>query len=177
MGESWGREGRRGSRLASHLLRPSCTQAILIAITAEFIPLLTYRINTNTDILCDNPNTTWPSCDISSEYSGYAGYLNSTSVQYFNVSEMFDDIRQAHPNELVPNVASVSSLNAYQGEEELSFLYLPFINLTCLEQMSVLASGTPFNASYGDFTRDFFNMNPNVTETVPNCIRKDIFCG
>ena len=157
----------------SHLLHPSCTQAILIAITAEFIPLLTYRINTNTDALCAGPNTTWPSCDISSEYSGYAGYLNSTSVQYFRVSDMFDDIRQAHQGELVPNVASVSSLNAYQGEEERMFLYLPFINLTCLEQMSA------FNLSYNDFTRDFLNANENqnVTRNVPNCIRNDIFCG
>ena len=150
-------------------LRPSCLhQAILIAITAEFIPLLTYRINTNTDALCSN--ATWPSCSISSEYSGYAGYLNSTSVQYFNVRDMFDDIRQAH-SETVPNVASVSSLNAYRGEEELDYLYLPFINLTCLEERSNVS------LSYEMFTRDFFSSNPNVTETVPSCIRDDVFCG
>ena len=152
-------------------LLPSCLhQAILIAITAEFIPLLTYRINTNTDALCSN--ATWPSCGISSEYSGYAGYLNSTSVQYFNVRDMFDDIRQAQPSgELVPNVASVSSLNAYRGEEELDYLYLPFINLTCLDLE------TNISLSYEMFTRDFFSNHPNVTEAVPSCIRDDVFCG
>lgn len=160
---------------SDHHVPPPLPQAILIGFTAEFIPLLTYRINTNTDALCTN--ATWPSCGITSEYSGYGGYLNTTSVQYFNVREMFDDIRQAQEGELVPNVASVSSLPAYFGDRELDYLYLPFVNLSCLQRESFLATGVPFNATYEMLTRDFFNENMNVTLTVPNCIREDIFCG
>ena len=89
---------------------------------------------------------------------------------------MFDDIRQAQPSgELVPNVASVSSLNAYRGEEELDYLYLPFINLTCLEERFVMETNA--SLSYEMFTREFFANNGSITSTVPLCIRDDVFCG
>ena len=142
----------------------------MIAITAEFIPLLTYRINTNTEALCSN--STWPSCSITSEYSGYGGYLNNTGVQYFNVKEMFDDIKLAQPGELVPNVASVSSLPAYFGETELGYLYLPFVNLTCLNYDRGFN-----NLTYENFTREFFQTRTDVAMAVANCTRDDIFCG
>ena len=93
---------------------------------------------------------------------------------------MFEDVRRARPEETVPNVASVSSLPAYNGETEESFLYLPFVDLECVNaRVWNDTSGTVAgNLTYEDFTSAFFDTYPEVSSlSIPPCIKNDTFCG
>ena len=60
-----------------------------------------------------------------------------------------------------------------QNDNRQDYLFLPFINLTCLNQL------TGLNLSYDMITEDFLETEngENVTNTVPNCILEDAFCG
>ena len=85
-------------------------QALLIAITADFIPILVHRYETNRDMVCSQ--YPWPSCDITgNEYQFDAGYLDA-SIQRFSVEEVFREVKEANPDAIVPNIG-VYRLRAY----------------------------------------------------------------
>ena len=82
----------------------------MIAITADFIPLLVHRYETNRDVLCSQYN--WPSCAITgNEYQFDAGFLNAT-IQQFRIKDVFEEVKRANPADTVPNIR-VFQLKAY----------------------------------------------------------------
>lgn len=173
------------------LYHPDCSlvllpsQACMIAFTATFIPMLVHRFNGDAAFACQTH--TWPSCNSlnnyydGNEYYAQGGFLAS-QIQDFSIKAVFDELRgfplnQTDPNtiitdsEVIPDVR-LYELKAYaQNETTLDFLFLPFIDLSCL-----MRRANTGELRYDMFTREFV-QNETIYRNVPYCILDSATCG
>jgi hypothetical protein len=172
------------------------SNAFLIAITSDVIPLLTYRVNTDTQALCSSYR--WPSCEVSSEYSYYGGYMYNVYVQNFDIETMFNNIRLVNRGSSAPGYGmndpgavpyphlgvGVYELDAYtsaanrESQVKENFIFLPWLNLTCLSNRTGLFI-TRQNLT-ADFLAMYFGDEPqnrNNIFAVEHCIIPNITCG
>ena len=154
------------------------TQAFLIAVTSDVLPELVYSYNSNYTEVCSQHD--WPSCHVAAIYKGQAGYLDSAAVQYFSIKSMFDDMRGfpvspgSPPSDPpVPDLSLYSLLAYYPNKTKASFLFLPYLDVDCLNGLA----GS--SLEYQDLTVSLFQTNSTLRNYVPNCIKDDAatICG
>ena len=129
-----------------------------------------YAYNSNYAEVCSLHD--WPTCHVAFIYKPDAGYLNE-AVQQFSIKSMFDDMRgfsvnlSSPPSDSpVPDLELYSLKAYYPNETKASFLFLPYVDVDCLNGLTGSSLG------YEDFTESLVK-NSTLTRFIPNCIKDD----
>jgi hypothetical protein len=171
------------------------TNACLIAFTSDFIPQLVYKHSSFSPESCARYN--WPSCSVGQEFVGLGGFLDFR-LQEFSIESIFDEIRGCslkdpgcRGQQVVPRI-DVYSLRAVRQDpgreevEELPYLFLPFLNVTCLsdrlsnETLQRIAGmkdiPMDFELSYSDITPEVADI-PDVYQNAVYCVNSATKCS